>query len=161
MLPTNSLLAIFWWGGYTIFAIWAQKIVPGVDFLAPGLILSMQEKGGHRTLALAVVWMLLQEGMGNLPFGYGVAWYGMLAMFYVVGRWLFEARSFLFMCMIGVGLGALHPILAYSLAELANMVVPVKAAAVEGVIQAAAFPVVWLFIDYFFPRSLRQDVRPL
>lgn len=161
MLPTSNLLAVIWWTVFTVTGIWVQKFVPGVDFFAPGLILSMQEQGGHRTLILAVVWTLLLEGMGSLPFGYGVAWYGMLAVFYIMGRWLFEARSILFMCLLGVGLGLLHPVLSYCLAHLANMDIPLETTVVEGAVQAATFPVIWLLIDTMFPRRLRQDVRPL
>ncbi len=161
MVQISNIRAIFWWGTYTILAVWVQKVVPGVDFLAPGIVLSMQEEAGHRTLWLAFIWILLQEGMGNLPFGYGVAWYGLLAMFYIIGRWLFEARSILFMCLIGVGLGVLHPLLTYGLASLGNLTVPLYPSILEGVVQAFVFPVVWVIADRLFPKKLRQDVRPL
>lgn len=161
MLHPNSLTSIFWWAGYTILSVWLQRFVPGVDFLAPGIIICMQEQGGWRTLWLAIVWILLMEGMGNLPFGYGIAWYGLLVIFYFVGRWLFEARSFLFMCLLGIGLGGLHPVLSYSLARLASMSVNWDMVVMEGVVQAVTFPIVWLVVDYLLPRSMRQDVRPL
>ena len=97
--------------------------------------------------------------MGNLPFGYGVAWYGLLAMFYIIGRWLFEARSILFMGVLGIGLGVLHPILVYSLSSLGNLDVPVQPTILEGLIQAVSFPIVWLVADQLFPKRLRQDVK--
>ncbi len=158
---TNNILAVLWWAGYTIAAVWAQKVVPGVDFLAPGIVLSMQEEAGCRTVWLAVLWILLQEGMGSLPFGYGIAWYGLLGIFYIVGRWLFEARSILFMCLLGVGLGVLHPLLTYGLASLANLAEPLEMPIVEGVLQAMLFPIVWVMADRLFPKKLRQDVKPL
>ena len=61
MVQISNIRAIFWWGTYTILAVWVQKVVPGVDFLAPGIVLSMQEEAGHRTLWLAFIWILLQE----------------------------------------------------------------------------------------------------
>lgn len=161
MLQPGSLLALAWWGAYTVIGIWTQKVLPGVDFLAPGIILSMQEQAGHRTFWLAVVWILLLEGMGNLPFGYGVAWYGLLVTFYFVGRWLFEARSILFMCLLGIGLGVLHPTLTYCLARLGNLTISMDQAIAAGMMQAVAFPVVWLVADQLFPKKLRHDVRPL
>lgn len=161
MLQPSSLIAILWWAAYTVVGVWIQKFVPGVDFLAPGIVLSMQEEAGHRTVWLAIVWILLQEGMGSLPFGYGVAWYMLLATFYFVGRWLFEARSVLFMCLLGVGLGVLHPLLTYGLASLANLTVSINMLIVEGVIQALIFPIVWMAADRLFPKRLRQDVKPL
>lgn len=161
MLQPSSFVAIFWWAAYTVLGVWAQRIVPGVDFLAPGIVLSMQEQAGHRTLWLAAAWILLQEGVGNLPFGYGIVWYGLLIAFYIVGRWLFEARSILFMCLLGLGLGVLHPVLLYALGSLAELVVPMDSVMMEGAVQAATFPVVWLAADRLFPKRLRQDVRPL
>ena len=157
----NNVAAILWWGTYTVLCVWAQRFLPGVDFLAPGIVLSMQEQGGVRTVWLAVIWILLLEGMGNLPFGYGVAWYGLLIVFYVVGRWLFEARSFLFMCLLGLGLGVLHPVLLYFFSTLSNLDVSLTTAAVEGVLQVLIFPLVWVAADKFFPKGLRQDVKPL
>jgi predicted DNA repair protein MutK len=161
VLSSNNLFAILWWGAYTIIGVWVQKVVPGVDILAPGIILSMQEEAGHRTLWLAIIWILLLEGIGSLPFGYGVAWYGLLVLFYSVGRWLFEARSLLFMALLGVGLGVLHPILIYSLSSLGDLIVPVQPTILEGLLQAVTFPVVWLAADQLFPKRLRQDVKSL
>ncbi len=161
MLQANSLLMICWWAGYTVLGIWAQWFVPGVDFFASGIVLSLQEQPTYRTLGLAILWILLQEGMGNLPFGYGVAWYGLLLILFIVGRWLFEARSFLFICLLGMGLGVLHPLLVYGLGSLANMTMPMQSAIMEGMMQAVVLPLVWLPASRLFPRKMRQDVRPL
>jgi hypothetical protein len=161
VLPTNSALALLWWGAYTLIGVWAQRTFPGIDFLAPGIIVSLQEESGQRTAVLAVIWILLMEGTGNLPFGYGLAWYGLLAAAFFAGRWLFEARSYLFMALLGLWAGALHPALVYGVASLANLEVPMRPIFIQGAIQAVAFPVIWFLADHFFPVRLRQDVRPL
>jgi hypothetical protein len=121
----------------------------------------MQEHGGYRTFWLATAWVLLLEGIGNMPFGFGVAWYGLLVVFYIVGRWLFEARSVPFMFLLGVGLGLLRPLLVYSLGTLASLQVPLKPLLLESLAQALLFPIVWILIDRLFPKRLRFDVRPL
>ncbi|WP_419785738.1 hypothetical protein [Pseudodesulfovibrio sp.] len=161
MFPRNNISAVLWWGFYTLIGVWAQRFVPGVDFLAPGIVVALQRDYGARTFWLAVIWILLLEGTGNLPFGYGIAWYGLLVTFYVMGRWLFEARSLLFMCLLGIGLGVLHPMLIYFLASLGNLAVPMQTTLVEGAMQAVTFPVVWLILDKFFPKGLRRDVKSL
>lgn len=157
----NSLQAVLWWAGYTIAGVWVHKTVPGIDVFAPGIVLSMQEQGGFRTFWLGFVWILVLEGMGNLPFGYGVAWYSMLVAFFIAGRWLFEARSILFMCVIGLGLGVLHPALTWFVCMLGGIAFPMREAVLEGVLQAVVFPIAWVFADKLFPRGLRQDVAPL
>jgi hypothetical protein len=161
VLPTNSALAILWWGVYTVLGIWAQRTVPGIDVFAPALIVSLQEESGQRTSVLLVIWILLIEGTGNLPFGYGLAWYGLLAAAFFAGRWLFEARSYLFMVLLGLWLGLLHPALIFALSSLANLAVPMRPILIQGAIQAVAFPVIWFLVDCFFPARLRHDVRPL
>ena len=160
-MPTSNALAILWWAAYTVIGVWAQRTLPGIDFFAPGLILSLQEQSGQRSILLALIWILLIEGMGSLPFGYGLAWYGSLAVMFFSGRWLFEARSILFMALIGLGLGALHPALGYGLASLAKLRISMEPLFIEGAMQAVAFPVIWLVADNLFPKRLRQDVRPL
>lgn len=162
MLPTNSALAVLWWAVYTVLGIWAQRTLPGIDFFAPGIILSLQEEtSGQRTALLGLICILLMEGMGSLPFGYGLAWYGLMAAFFFTGRWLFEPRSILFMALIGIWMGALHPILIYALASLSNLQVAMKPLLIQGAMQAVAFPLVWVIADYFFPKRLRRDVKSL
>lgn len=157
---SNTLLAIFWWAGYTALAVWAQKLLPGVDFLAPGLVLAMQERPGLRPLLLGLFWILLQEGMGGLSFGYGIACYGLLALVFAMGRWMFEARSLLFMCLLGLFLGTLHPLLTSGLLSLEAMQMPTRRLILEGVLQAAIFPAVWWVASRLFPKRLRGDDAP-
>lgn len=161
VLPTNNALAVLWWAGYTFIGVWAHRTLPGIDFFAPGIVISLQEHGGYRTVMLAGIWILLLEGAGNLPFGYGLAWYGMLTTFFFMGRWLFEGRSVLFMALLGLGLGLLHPALVYSLTSLANMTIPMRPVLIEGAYQAIGFPLIWLVADHLYPKRLRQDVKPL
>jgi hypothetical protein len=161
MLSASNLIALLWWSAFTVAGVWAQRTLPGVDFLAPGIVLSMQKQAGRRTLWLALIWLLLLEGMGNLPFGYGLAWYSLLAAFYAMGRGLFEARSIAFMCLLGLAMGVLHPLLTYSLASLANLKVEMDVLFMEGALQAVLFPLVWLVADNFFPKTLRPDVTSL
>lgn len=157
----SDVLTFVWWIVFTAGGIWAQSLVPGVDFLAAGLVVSLQLGGLVRTLWLAVCWIILLEGMGNLPFGYGIAWYGLLAAFYVVGRRFFESKSFLFICLLGLWLGAVHPVLIYSLCFLSGLQTSMSRVIMEGAVQAAVFPVVWLVADRFFPKELRRNVAIL
>ncbi len=161
MLPTNNALAILWWAAYTGIGVWAHRTIPGIDFFAPGIILSLHEQGGKRTALLAAIWILLIEGAGNLPFGYGLAWYGLLVTLFFAGQWLFEPRSILFMIILGAGLGVLHPAVIYGLSSLANLKVALNPLLIEGAMQAVAFPTIWIIADKLFPKRLRQDVRPL
>lgn len=154
---STSLQVVAWWLAYTIVAVWLQTLLPGVDFLAPGVVLSLQERPGAQTGFMVLAWVLLQEGMGSMAFGYGLMWYGVLVLAYLGGRWLFESRSFLFMCLLGLLLGAMHPLLVYSLASLQGLAWSVPDMMLEGTIQAGIFPVAWYAARSLFPRGMRYD----
>lgn len=158
---SSSIQAFFWWSGYAVAAIWAQTMLSGVDFLVPGLVLSLQERPGTETGVVALCWVLLQEGMGNMAFGYALMWYGVLVLAYLAGQWLFKARSFPFMCLLGIGLGVLHPLLVSSLASLQGLAWVATVTMWEGLYQALAFPLVWYVARTMLPRGMRFDDSPV
>jgi len=124
--------------------------MPGIDLLAPGLVLSLQEEKVRTSILLGLVWLLIQEGTGSLAFGTSILWYGILAALFYFGHWLFEAKNFLFMVIIGVTLGVLHVALMNIMGQLQGWQVLMGRVFMEGIIQAVVFPVAWglLYIIY-------------
>ncbi len=51
------MLAGLWWITFTICGIWGQVLVPGVDFFAPGMAVSLRWQKPYVTVILAVVWV--------------------------------------------------------------------------------------------------------
>ena len=150
------VLAVLWWLVFTLLAVWASRIVPGVDFFGPGLVLCLQEQRGE-TFWLAGLWLLLLEGMGTMSFGYALVWFGAIVLMFHGGRWLFETRSFLFMCLMGAVLGAAHYALSLGMLTLEDMTVPRHRLLMEGLAQALVFPMQWSLMDRWFPDRLRSD----
>ena len=147
---------ITFWVVFTLCGLWLQNIVPGVDFLAPGLILAMQEEKWTVPLWLGVLWLFLQEGTGSLPFGASLLWYGALAGLYFFGHCLFEARNFLFVFILGASLGAMHFLLIGVMVLLQDQTVPVERLLTESALQALIFPVEWgvvYLIHHYLPDS--------
>jgi hypothetical protein len=70
-------------------------------------------------------------------------WYGALVGLYYFGHWLFEAKNFLFMFILGICLGLLHLILSHVMAVLQDWTLPADRILVEGLLQALIFPVEW------------------
>jgi hypothetical protein len=87
------MLRALWWAGFAAVGIWAEAFVPGVDFLAPGLVFSLQTEGRARALTLALAWVLLQEGMGSQHFGASVIWYWALYLLRQPGPRLLPAQE--------------------------------------------------------------------
>ena len=145
----NGPRAAFWIV-FTLGGLWLQSFMPGVDFLAPGLILSLQEEKNRTTLILGLIWLMIQEGTGSLAFGTVVLWYGMLTALFFFGHWLFEAKNFLFVIILGVCLGVLHFGLMNIMTQLQDWRVPEGRVLLEAVVQAVVFPLEWglLYVIY-------------
>ncbi len=140
---------ITFWVFFTVLGVWLQNLVPGVDFLAPGLILAMQEEKWTTPVWLGFAWLFIQEGTGSLPFGTGILWYGVLAALYFFGHWLFEARNFLFMFILGACLGSMHFFLVSVMLLLQDMSIPLERLTLESVLQLLVFPVEWGLVYLF------------
>jgi hypothetical protein len=144
------MLSLVWWIAVAVAAIMAQSQVPGVDFLAAGFVLALQEERWTKSLWFALACILIQEGSGSLAFGSELIWYGTLAAMYFFGHYLFEARNFLFMIILGVCLGAMHILLTHMMASLQDWFVAPERLWLEAIVQAVVFPMEWglLFIMY-------------
>ena len=138
------------WMVFTVSGLWLQSFMPGVDLLAPGLVLSLQEEKIRTSILLGLVWLLIQEGTGSLAFGTVILWYGILAALFYLGHWLFEAKNFLFMVIIGVALGVLHIVLMDVMGQLQGWRILMGRTFMEGVIQAVVFPVEWGLLYILF-----------
>jgi len=140
------------WIVFTVSGLWLQNFMPGIDLLAPGLVLSLQEEKLRTSILLGVAWLLIQEGTGSLAFGTVLLWYAVLAALFYFGHYLFEAKNFLFMIIIGIALGALHIALMGIMGHLQEWRVIMSRVFMEGGIQAVVFPVEWGLLYIIFNR---------
>ncbi|MDD4951370.1 MAG: hypothetical protein PHV85_02355 [Desulfovibrionaceae bacterium] len=145
-----------WWTAFVLAGIWAQSFLPGVDLLAAGLVVCLQDEDWLAALWLGLALIFVQEGVGSLAFGYSILWYGGLGLLYFLGRRAFEPESVLFMCLLGAGLGLLHVLCAMASGLLQGIELPLRRLALEAVLQAAVFPVEWLALGRVFPDRLRR-----
>ncbi len=149
------MLGIFWWGSFTVVGVWAQYFFPGIDFLAPGILVSLQEERPGVTVWLVLFWILLQEGMGSLFFGSAILLYGTLILAYHIGRNLFDSRSLTLVCFLGGVLGVCHFLFILMILRLENMIFPLERIFLESVAQAVLLPLVWYVAHWFFPQRLK------
>ncbi|SKA89553.1 hypothetical protein SAMN02745704_02153 [Paucidesulfovibrio gracilis DSM 16080] len=154
------MLGLIWWLLYCLVAVWLQYFFPGLDFIVPGVVVSLQEENWWRSSAWLVGFaVLLQDGMGGLGFGYGLAWYGLILLVFELGRRFFDPRSGALVGVLAVFLGLLHFSLTYSLTQLEGMGFTWEHALWESVAQAALFPPLWYIIHKIFPERLKEDER--
>lgn len=148
--------SITFWIVFTLSGLWLESVIPGVDFLAPGFILAMQEEKWPVSVWLGLAWLFIQEGTGSLAFGTGLLWYGLLGGLYFLGHWLFEARNFLFMFILGLCLGTMHFLLINVMSVLQDWIVPAQRLVMESILQSLIFPVEWGLI-YLIHQHLPEN----
>lgn len=151
------MLAFFWWAGFAVAAIWMQRFVPGVDFLAPGILFCLQREKMTQAFWMGIVWVLIEEGSGTLPFGYAIISYLLIYALYRGGIIFFDVQSLMFALLCGIALGLLHPLMTGIIAMLADMGGSPDLYVVEGVIQGLVFPLEWLLIRFFYPEQLNNE----
>ena len=150
------MLAVVWWLAFTVVCIWGQSLLPGVDFFAPGMAVSLRWQKPGATLILTLIWVAIQEGAGGLAFGYAILWYAILFALLTVGRWLLDPGSLQFQALLGVALGVAHLLLLYLMAVLEMRAFPLWRVLGECLLQALLYPVLWYFADSMFPDRLKR-----
>jgi hypothetical protein len=156
----RSVHPFLFWLAFILAGIWAQRFAPGVDFLAPALIVCLQQRRVSTTAWLAAAFIVLQEGMGSLAFGALILWYSGLLLVYLVGRWLFESRNLLFIFIIGLFLGVWRYILVQMMSSLQDLVPDQGRLALECAFQAVLFTLEWGLLFLLYKRHIRHDDEP-
>ena len=147
---------ILWWVVFFLLAIYAQSFLSGVDFLLIGVIIAMQERRPAQLAWVILASILLQEGVGTLPFGSALLWYSFAVIVFYGGRALFEAENFVFIFLISALLGLLHYILTYAMADLHDMRIDTTRLMVESATQALIIPPLWR-LAYFFRGKVKTN----
>ena len=147
---------IVWWIIFFLLAVYAQSLLSGVDFLLIGIIIAMQERKLVQLVWVILVAILLQEGVGTLPFGSALLWYSFAIIVFYGGRALFEAENFVFIFLVSTLLGLLHYIFTYAMADLHDMRIDTTRLAVESVTQALIIPPLWR-LTYFLRGKVKAD----
>ncbi|MEW5774053.1 MAG: hypothetical protein AB1916_11085 [Thermodesulfobacteriota bacterium] len=159
-MADRSVHPLLFWLVFILAGIWAQRFAPGVDCLAPALIVCLQQRRASATFWLAAAFIVLQEGMGSLAFGFLILWYAGLLLLYLVGRWLFESRNLLFIFIIGAFLGVWRFFLVRMMASLQDMVADQDRLALECALQAVLFTLEWGLLFFIYKRCVRHDDEP-
>lgn len=146
--------AWLFWLLFTVGAVWFQYFLSGVDVMAAGLVVSLQEERPGRTFWLALAWTLIQEGMGSMAFGLVILLYASLVGFYFAGRWLFESRNFLFICLLGTALAVSHAGLVHVMALLQDATVPQGWVVSHALIHVVLFPAEWLVVSNLYRKKV-------
>lgn len=149
--------SIAFWVLFSLAGIWLENVIPGWTFM-PGFILAMQEEKCCTRSGWDWSGCSSRKATGSLAFGMGLLWYGLLAGLYFFGHWLFEARNFLFMFILGLCLGTMHFLLINVMSVLQDWVVPAQRLAMESILQTLIFPIEWGLL-YLIHQHLPDNIH--
>lgn len=148
------LCNIAWWFAYIAAAIFLQRFTVGVDFLLPGIIVVLQERKIVQFVLVFLVFVIIQEGIGTMPFGNVFLWYLLAIVFFYAWRWFFEVESFTFILLLSAALAVSHYFIVSTLANIQDIYIDYKALQDESFYQMFLTPIIWHTINY-----LRRGVR--
>jgi hypothetical protein len=137
---------IFWWLLFTACAIVVQAFVPGLDALSVGVVLLLQEKDYRNLLWLLPFFIVLQEGMGTRPFSSVLLWYTAILLFFRLGRWLLNVRSFFFVMLLSIFMGASYFAVEWFMAPLQQLDFNFDRTMHKCLIQTLFLPCAWLVL---------------
>ncbi len=138
-----------WWFFFIPISIMLQAVLPTLDALLIGLIISLQEHRYKDLLWILPLFILIQEGIGSREFGGAILWYSLVIILFIIGRWLFEVQNTLFVLLLSACLGVVHFILVYLLAPLQDLqVVNMDQLIYDNAIQAIFIPIAWWIANF-------------
>ncbi|MDR2161191.1 MAG: hypothetical protein LBO77_03515 [Desulfovibrio sp.] len=144
---------LLWWTGYVIAGLLLQRQFPGLDALAPGFLLALQERKTIQTLWLFLLFTLIQEGTGSLHFGMGMIWYGGQMVLFRLGSRLFVADNIIFVVLFSASLGVCYGVLFWLICALHDIPSDYAELFRLSLLQAAAIPIVWGLARICRPRT--------
>ena len=148
---------LVWWGGYASIGISLQAVLPGLDFLLPGLILAIQERKKAQFLWVEALFLLLQVGTGSMLFGGTLVSYALAPAFFYVGYSLFEVDSFPFIGLLSLCLGVVHYVTTALMSGLQGIPFHAPLVMDESVIQTLMTPFLRRFAQ--FTRRFCHEAR--
>lgn len=151
-----ALYNFIWWFVFFIVAIIAQSILSGIDFLLVGVIIALQERKIGQLIWVILAAILLQEGMGTLPFGSALLWYVSAIVVFYGGRALFEAENFIFIFLVSALLGILHYFFIFFMVSLHDLPINNTRLLWECAIQIMIIPPLWR-LAYFLRRNIKTS----
>lgn len=90
------------WTLFTAAALVGQNALHGLDLLGPGLALCLRQGRIKSVFWLAPFWAVIQEGIGNLPFGTALLLYGGLPVLSRGLKWMLDPGTWVFTILLAL-----------------------------------------------------------
>jgi hypothetical protein len=152
-LPSSTATAAWlFWLLFVVLAVWLQFIFPGMDFLAAGLVLCLQQERPGKVLLLAIICVLIQESTGPLAFGTSVLRYGALIVFFLLARRLFEANNPVLILILGGLFAVVHYLSLKTMTGLQSLVILDQRIFIDSVLLFFVFSTEWFVLSKIYQK---------
>ncbi|MBO4312309.1 MAG: hypothetical protein J5828_04865 [Desulfovibrionaceae bacterium] len=143
------------WLFFFCAGVWLQHLYPGLDFLLPGVLVSLGEGRVVQTLCVSAACVLIQEGLGTLDFGAAILWYLSVTLVFLLGRYFFRITNILFAILVAAASGVTHFGITQLMCMLQQHSASLETLGNESLQQALALIVTWKIFAF-----LRHQVMP-
>ena len=151
-----NIWLFLWWCLYVLCAMVLQQQVPGLDALAPGFLLALQQGKPWQTAWLFLVFCIIQEGAGSLMFGTAMLWYGGTILLFHLSSRLFVADNLLFVIMLSASMGLYHIFLTWLMCSVQDIAISYMELARQGIQHSVTIPLIWGLAYLLRPASMRH-----
>ncbi len=139
-----TVINIIWWVVFLCLGLVLESLLPGIDVLLVGLIIALQEGKLVQGIWVFLAVILLQEGIGALPFGASILSYTMTVIIFYGGRALLEQENILFVLLVAISAGLGHYVFTEAMAALQDISLPGERLVMESFIQTLILPPLWI-----------------
>lgn len=151
----KTVSPLLWWISFLVVSIWAQELSGGLDFLAPGLLICLQARQFSTVFWLTILWIFIQEGVGNFEFGVLILFYvGMYLAFFLL-RWLLEPENFLFILLFSLVLAIWGWLILFGAISFQELGVVLPSPWKQVPLQWGTYVLYWSIALALFQRSVR------
>ncbi len=134
---------IIWWTIYTILGIWLQRFIPGLDCFAPALAGCLYLGLFKTTFWLTLIWIIIQEGVGGLAFGFTLLFYGGIVLFFLGSKLIFTQNTALFFIGASFYSAGLYFVTIQIMTSLQELNVPIYLIVQNSMLTLIFFPILW------------------
>jgi len=147
-----------WWAIVTIMGIVIEASIKGIGAFLPALILSLQRERRIETFFLGVLWIIIQNGISNLPFGIISLWYLSVILFFFWMKNYLASTSIIFVSIISLCSCICYLISIFAISALEEIIIPTHIIFQNALKQLFLFPIIWkLYHFLYYKYFLKED----
>jgi hypothetical protein len=152
MRRESGMRLVLWWIVFTAGCVWIHDMIPGIDCFGPALLVLVHQHRYREAVWLTPIWIVINEGAGDLAFGLSVLWFGGLILIFQVLCLYLTSSNLIFLISLSLLAGIWHSSVIQLMSTLQEVAIPVDRILLQGIETALLFPLLWAAMTVAFKR---------